>query len=87
LVEAERDGADLDAVREHLTGLADVVNGAIRNYDLATARYGIGNLEKIWMNAIFKLAAMKMKLVKIVAHHEHPEKAAELFEEESRKSS
>jgi len=40
------------------------------------------------MNTIFKLTAMKMKLVKIVAHHEHPEKAAELFaEEESRKSS
>ena len=47
MVEAERDGADVDAVREHSTGLADVVNGAIRNYDLATARYRIGNREKI----------------------------------------
>jgi len=47
LVEAERDGADVDAAREYSTALTDVVNGAIRNYDLATARYGIGNLEKI----------------------------------------
>ena len=86
MAEAERDGANVDAVREHSTALTDVVNGAIRNYHLATARYGIGNLEKIYMNAIFKLAAMKTKLVKIVAHHEHPEKAAELFaEEESRR--